>query len=193
MSEVNDTTASANEGAAAADKPLTPRPPGERPGGTKTPRAAKVVIKTTALEDGSKLEIRGDGSTLQTNPDGSTVEKYSSDSPRSRTVKANGDWLEVGEDGTQVQFVAATGTKVTTKANGGKTTEYSDGMIEEETDRQRIEIRTDGSRLEVDKISGVIVETFEDGTEVKVSYPFVLFFLLKSCVLLCLHHRYEYC
>lgn len=180
VSEKGGATVAANEGETMSNAPLSPRPPGERPGGAKTPRAAKVVVKTSILEDGSKIETRGDGSTLQTNPDGSIIEKYSTDSSRSRTVKTNGDWLEIQDDGTKIQFVASTGTKVTTKVNGDKLTEYADGMIEEETASTRIEVRTDGSRLEVDKDSGVIAESFEDGTEVQVSSHVHGYLLLKQ-------------
>lgn len=153
---------------ASVSLPVTPKPPDGRPGGPKTPRAAKVIVKTMQLEGGGKVEERGDGSRLQINPDGSTVETFSPDSPRRHETKTNGDWLDVDEDGTETKFDAATGLKVTLNKDGSSRTEHSDGMVIEESPSKRVEIRTDGSRLEIDKESGVSLESFEDGTQVQV-------------------------
>ena len=168
-SSTSATTAAATAAdGASASMPLTPKPPGGRHDGPKTPRAAKVIVKTSLLEGGGKVEERGDGSKMQINADGSTVETFSPDSPRRHETKTNGDWLDVAEDGTETKFDSVTGTKVTSNKDGSSKTEHSDGMIVEESPLKRIEIRTDGSRLEVDKESGVSLESFEDGTQVQV-------------------------
>ena len=158
-----------DSGLEVTPQPKTPQPPGDRPNGPKTPRAAKVVVRTTELDGGGKIEERGDGSKLQTNPDGSTIETFSPDSPRRHETKANGDWLDVAEDGTETKFDAATGITETRNADGSVKTEHSDGLIVEESESKRVETRTDGSSLEVNKVSGVRVENFEDGTQVQVS------------------------
>jgi hypothetical protein len=163
----------------------TPLPPKERkPSGPKTPKSKLVIVNTQQIEGGGKIETRANGSVLQTNADGSTIESWK-DSPRRHEMSAAGDWMDIAEDGTHIQYSKSQGVKITKRSDGSQLQENDDGstietdvegMIIERMGTVYIEIRTDGSRLQKDGETGISIEKFGDGTTVQVRF-FVLFFL----------------
>ena len=94
----------------------------------------------------------------------------------------NGDWMEVKEDGTHIQYSKEQRVKISKFKNGSELQENDDGstietdsegMVIEKMGNIYIEIRTDGSRLQKDGETGISIEKFGDGTTVQVRVQFV--------------------
>ena len=193
--------------AEASTPTKTPMPPKEKKAaGPNTPKSNLVVINTQEIPGGGKIEMRANGSVLQTNADGSTIETFK-DSQRRLETTPDGDWMEIAEDKTHIEYSKKQGVKITKRPDGSQLQENDDGstietdvegMVIEKMGATYIEIRTDGSRLQKDGDTGITIEKFGDGTTVQVRFfssPFFFFLpffflsrlLTNSLLLLHLH------